>query len=137
MVEVVLHPPAEALAPSEQIVKAANAVTRVTDSTGRDIGFKKVMPLEKFRLLEIVGGENAKNEQYLGWAMLAASAVDIDGEKFPPLTSKRAIEARVVQLGDEGLDAIAKATAEKVMAETTDEDVRERIKNALSTPASD
>lgn len=79
----------------------------VTDARGRQIGIKKLGPLDKMRLLKAAGPVNSKNDQYMGYAALAASVTAIDGspEGFPG--SEAQLEAMVGRLDEDGLDAVA------------------------------
>jgi hypothetical protein len=84
---------------------ATNAI--VTDARGRTITIIKLGALQKMRLLKAVGPVNSKNDQYMGYAALAASVTAIDGmpEGFPG--SEAQIEAIVGRLDQDGLDAVA------------------------------
>jgi hypothetical protein len=93
--------------PTEQIVKAAQQVGVVTDSRGRSLTVRRPSALDKMRLFEAVGAALANNAQYLGMAMLAGCVTAIDGELCTPMLTKRVIEARVSELGDEGIEAVA------------------------------
>lgn len=103
--------------PSGQIVRAANAVTTVTDSLGRAIGVKKIGALDRMKMFEVCGPENSKNEAYLGYAALAFSVATLDGEPYPRPATRNALEGLIKALGDEGLEAVAKHFTEQAGAE--------------------
>ncbi len=91
-------------------------ITRVTDRTGRVIGVRRPGVLQRLRMFETVGPDNARNEQYLGFAGLAVAVVEIDGEVCEPIATKRQLEARIQQLDDHGLEAVG-----AVLIATSDE----------------
>ena len=95
--------------PTSQIVNAANAVREVTDSLGRVIKFKRISALDRIRVLKAVGPEQSKNEPYLGYAMLASSVTELGGVPVPFPRDDRGIEHAVEMLGDEGIEAVARA----------------------------
>lgn len=82
------------------------------DAGGRRFTLRRLTALDKLRLFEAAGADLARNDRWLGMAALAASVTGIDGVPVPPPGSKAAIEALVGRLGDEGLAAIAAASAE-------------------------
>lgn len=100
-------PPVET--PTQKIVRAANDPVEVVDATGRVIVIKKLTPVERLRMLKLIGGQN---EHYMGMAALAYLVASIDGSPVTKPTSELQIEARIQQLGDDGIDAIAKGAAE-------------------------
>lgn len=93
----------------------------VTDSRGRTIQARKVGPLERLRLFKAIGPQNSKNEQYLGYAMLAASCSAIDGDPVHFPTSELQVEAIVTRLGDEGMEAMSQL--QLLVLGVTDEDM--------------
>jgi hypothetical protein len=100
-------------APSADIV--ANAPDRsvdIVDSTGRVLTIRFLKPLDRMRLIAAVGGELAKNEMYLGYAVLAASVTAINGDLIPKPRTVREIEFLVDRLGDEGLEAVGEGIKE-------------------------
>src|SRR5271156_1756791 len=98
--------------PSEAVVKAANATVTVKDSNGRAIEVRKLKTLDRMRLLELVGAENAMNDRDLGYATLAYCVVSIDGEPMPRLVNKVGLEGIVQRLDEEGIEAVSRAVAE-------------------------
>ena len=92
---------------SEQITKPVTET--VTDSRGRTIIVRKLRSLDRMKVFELNGAENAKNEPYLGYAVLAYAVSSIEGVPLPVPTTKIALEAVVKRLDDEGLLAVSKA----------------------------
>ena len=131
MAKATLRPAADTAVgdtPSEAVVKAAAEIKFATDARGRRIGVQKPRALLRFRLLKILGGENAKNEPLLGNAMLAFLVVEIDGERIPPVNSERQLEAMIDRLDDDGLAAVAMCLGEQ-FGIGAPADVEEEIKN--------
>src|SRR5271155_5135130 len=69
----------------------------VNDARGRQLEVRKLKPLDRLRLVETIGADNALNQPYLGYATLAASVTAIDGKPVPRISSKLALEALVQQ----------------------------------------
>lgn len=113
------------LKPSEQIIKAANAVEIVT-AGDMAIGLKKPNVLQQYRIVEIVG-ESAKNEVYMGMVMPILWVCEINGEPEAPATTKRELEARIQRLGEDGIAAIIGHFAAKAQAAASESD--EALKN--------
>jgi hypothetical protein len=91
----------------------------VTDSLGRTITIKKLSALDRMRIFEIVGPELSDNNQYLAYAMVAACVTAIDATAEATPRNKLAIESRIQQLGDEGIDAVARGHRDNFMAGET------------------
>jgi hypothetical protein len=128
MAKVTIHKDTET--PSQSIVKAANQPATLIDARGRSIGFKKMGPLDRLRLFEVIGAENSKNEQYAGYAALAFLVTSIDGEPVARPSNKIQLEALVQRLDDDGMNAIAEHLQSQA-EQNTDEAT---LKNVLSTP---
>src|ERR1700712_442980 len=105
MAKVTLHTET----PSETIVKAAGQPQTRTDAAGRIIGIKKMQALDRLKMFEVVGAENARNEPYLGYAALAFHVSSIDGEPVNRPTNKIQLEALIQRLGDDGMNAVGEA----------------------------
>ncbi len=116
--------------PSQAAVTAAADVKFQVDAKGRRIGVVKPSALMRYRLLKILGAENAKNEMVLGNAMLAFLVREINGEQIMAPNSDRQIEALIDRLDDEGLAAVAVCLAEQHGMNTAVEDVEENVKNS-------
>lgn len=121
--------------PSQAIVKAASQTAAVTDPRGRSISLRKLNALDRMKLFELVGADNAKNEQYLGYATLAYMVAAIDGESAPRPTTKLQLEAMVQRLDDDGLEAIGNHFAEQAEALKESGDGTDALKNGSSTPS--
>ena len=115
--------------PSEAVIAAANATVTVRDERGRDITVRKLKTLDRMRLLELVGADNAMNDRYLGYATLAYCVACIDGDLVPTINTKVALEAVVQRLDDDGINAVASAVAANFMASKTADEVKDTIKN--------
>ena len=114
------------LTPSGSIIASAQKTGETTDVLGRKIKFRRLLALDRLRLFKAVGAQNATNAPYVGMAILAASATQVDEWVAPFPTRESEIEMLVSRLGDAGIDAIsnalmtdelAKAIAEKEAAE--------------------
>lgn len=82
---------------------------QVTDAKGRVLGLRRLSVLDRLRLFEAAGAELARNDRWLGLAVLAASVSAIDGVPVPLPATKAAIEAAVSRLDEAGLAAVAAA----------------------------
>jgi hypothetical protein len=84
----------------------------VTDARGRRIRIRKINALDRMRVFSAVGPDNATNGPFMGYALLAASVIGIDGsvESLPRTLAQ--IETMVERLSDFGLEAVATGHAE-------------------------
>ncbi|MFO0906775.1 MAG: hypothetical protein U0835_00145 [Isosphaeraceae bacterium] len=131
MAKVKIHDAVET--PSQAIVRAANQVETLQDARGRTIGVKKMGPLDRLKLFEVIGPENSKNEQYVGYAALAFLVASIDGDAVARPSSKLQLEALVQRLDDDGMDAVAQHLYGQVA--TQQEGDEAALKNGSSTPS--
>lgn len=99
-------------APSASIVQDANRVVRVKDRRGRTLGIKRPGVLAQFRLIEIVGGDVARNDVYMGMALPLFWLVEIDGEAIYPPTTKAELEVLIKRVEEEGIEAIVLGISE-------------------------
>ena len=134
MAEVKIHSDAAGETPSQSIVRAANQPATVSDAKGRKIGLKKLNPLDRLKLFEVIGPDNSRNEAYVGYAALAFLVSSIDGEPVARPANKIQLEALVQRLDDDGMDAIAAHLAEQAKDQQDQED-KAALKNGLSTPS--
>lgn len=118
------HEPIET--PSQAIVNAANQIHTV-EAAGRTIGVRKMQALDRLKMFEVIGAENAKNEPYLGYAALAFHVVSIDGDPVSRPATKLQLEALIQRLGDDGMEAVGE-TLQKLFL-TQPETGTEPIKN--------
>jgi hypothetical protein len=93
--------------PSHEITKAQTVT--VEDARGRKLEFRKLKPLDRMRLFEIIGADNAMNTPYLSLSTYAFSLVKIDNEDVPTPRARVALESVVKKLDDDGMEAAAKA----------------------------
>lgn len=134
MAEVKVHSDVAGETPSQSIVRAANQPATITDAQGRKIGLKKLNPLDRLRLFEVIGPENSKNEQYVGYAALAFLVSSLDGEPVARPANKIQLEALVQRLDDDGMDAIAAHLADQAKDEPAEAN-QDALKNGSSTPS--
>jgi hypothetical protein len=98
--------------PSAQLISQTKKTASTTDDRGRVLVVKYLSTLDRMRIAKLLGGELAKNEVYLGYATLAYTVTEIDGDAVPPPATVREIEFLVDRLGDEGLTAVGKVYQE-------------------------
>ena len=133
MATVTVHADAAGETPSQSIVRAANQPATLTAADGRSIAVKRLNPLDRLKLFEVVGAENSRNEQYVGYAALAFLVTAIDGEPVARPANRIQLEALVQRLDDAGMDAVAAhLQAQAGAAEPADEAA---LKNGSSTPS--
>ncbi len=134
MAEVKIHTEAPGETPSQSIVRAANQPATITDAKNRAIVLKKLTPLDRLKLFEVIGPDNSKNEAYVGYAALAFLVASIDGEAVARPANKIQLEALVQRLDDDGMDAIAAHLAAQA-EEQTEAATPDALKNGSSTPS--
>ena len=115
--------------PSQEVIRAANTTALVTDARGRKIEIRKLKTLDRMRLFELVGPENAMNDRYLGYATLAYSVVSIDGEQLPRPDQKIALEAIVQRLDEEGFEAVARSFTDSMKKSPSADELKDQVKN--------
>jgi hypothetical protein len=115
--------------PSQAIVNSASTTQIVTDSKGRQIGIRRMKALDRLRMFEVLGAENAKNEPYLGYAALAFHVCSIDEEKINRPTSKLQLEGLIQHLGDEGMEAVGEELQKMLEKQPSPSEQIEQIKN--------
>ena len=114
--------------PTDRVVNAANERTVVTDSKGRTIEVRKLTPLDRMRMSRAAGSENATNQPYMVYALVAFSTANIGGhEKMIP-QSQGHLEAVISELGEEGYEAVLSAVIE-MHGEQSEGDLVEEAKN--------
>ena len=101
--------------PSARLIAAAQSAPDTTDAQGRRLTLRRLTALDKLRLFKAAGPQLAQNQPWLGMALLAASVTAIDDIPMPPPATEAQIEALVSRLGDDGIDAVAKALAPDVL----------------------
>jgi hypothetical protein len=103
------NPDAEGEAPKRP---AINGTVSITLEDGRQIGVRRMGPMDRMRMCSIIGAENSKNEIYLSMAVPAYCAASIEGDNVPRPQTVLAIEAVAERLGDAALLQITLAIAE-------------------------
>ena len=82
---------------------------------------RKLTPMMKIRLHELVGPSTSKVDAYMHAAFIAAGVCEIDGDRVPFPTTKLQLEALIERLDEDGLNAAGDASA-KLLGITVDED---------------
>jgi hypothetical protein len=98
--------------PQAEASRAAAGIRYVTDARGRRLGVKKLGPSARLRFYKAIGAANAKNDQYVGQAILAYMVCEIDGVQMAPPLNEIQLEALSEQIGDDGINAVAKLQIE-------------------------
>ena len=97
------------------------------DARGRKIEIRKLKPLDRMRLVELVGSDNANNDRYLGYATLAYCVNSIDDQPVGIPSNKVGLEGIVKELDDDGIDAVAQGIKKYFLPTESNEDA---LKNA-------
>lgn len=118
--------------PSAQIIREAKKAVTVRDAQGREISIKRLLPLDRMKMFEIIGAANSSNEQYIGYAAIAFCVTAIDGDPVMRPRSKAEIEAIIQRLDDDGINAVSEGAREHFIDESAD---IETLKNGLGTPS--
>lgn len=92
--------------PSGAIVKAAHAEEFVTDSRGRTIGVRKLKVLERIGMLKLIGQGNNDNLLYVSSVSPAFLVTSIDGDPVIKPATDRQLDALLLRLDEEGLEAV-------------------------------
>ena len=112
---------------TEDVKQAVTAIK--SDANGRQIEVRKLKPIEQLWMLELVGGVNANNGPYLGYATLAYSVSKIDGQDVPRIRTKAALEAMVQRLDEAGLAAVGEAFKELYPDAASQGEAQDILKN--------
>ncbi len=99
------------------------------DAKGRVFGVKNPNPLERVRLFEILGTESAQNVAVLLEVMPTYNVVEIDGEKIRRPANRRELDARMLEIGDEGQAVIQQWMVEQVEAAQSEAEQKDVLKN--------
>jgi hypothetical protein len=118
--------------PSLEIMNAAQDTVTVQDARGRNLSIRQLNALDRFRIFGLLGPENAKNEQCLGYATLAYAVTRIDDDPQPRAASMLVLEALIQTLDDDGLVAVAQAIGKHFLPGA--EAVKDEVKKESSTP---
>lgn len=114
--------------PSDQVAAEAQGAVVVTDARGRKITLKKPGILSQFRIVEIVGGELAKNQVYMSMILPLIYVAEIDGDPVLFPASKRELDALIQRLDEDGIETVAAEAREK-FGRTDPQADKEAIKN--------
>jgi hypothetical protein len=106
--EVKINPPPE----TKPEAKVVNGIVSIKLEDGRQIGVRRMGPMDRMRMCSIIGAENSKNEIYLSMAVPAYCTASIDGESVPRAQTVLALEAIAERLGDAALLQVTLAIAE-------------------------
>lgn len=99
----------------------ADRVT-VTDKRGRRLVLRRVGPLLRVRLYKLAGAEHSSNVPLIGHYQMAISVVAIDDEPLPFPTKDIQIDGLLDRLGEDGMEAIAKAWKDNKWIDTDEGD---------------
>jgi hypothetical protein len=100
-----------------------------TDKQGRKIEVKKLKPIERMRVFQIIGPDNAMNGPYLGYATLAYSVTKIDDADLPRPQNLAGLEGVVARLDQDGLDSVGEAFKDLYPDAATEEQAKAEVKN--------
>jgi hypothetical protein len=106
--------------------QSGDGITRVKDSNGRSIGVKPITAINMFDLTEAMG-DKASNAALFRQAMVAVSAVEIDGQPVARPSSMMTIRALITRLGFPGFVAVSEALAVATVTEAINP---EAVKNS-------
>lgn len=110
--EVKINESTESNAQDAEAPKVVNGVVNLGLKDGRQIGVRRMGPMDRMRMCSIIGAENSRNEIYLSMAVPAYCAATIDGDPVPRPQTVLALEAVADRLGDAALLQITLAIAE-------------------------
>ena len=108
------------MTPTASILAAAAAEQVVVDGDGRRLSLRRLNALDKLRLFKAAGPDLARNDVWLGMAMLASSVTAIDDVPLPMPLTEALIESAVQRLGDPGIAAAALALGPAPDEQATD-----------------
>jgi hypothetical protein len=94
--------------PRAQVLAKAAVEVTVTDARGRQIILKKPGVLAQYRIIEVAGGEAAKNEVWMSIVVPLIFVTSIDGDLIVQPTSRLQLDALIQRLDEDGLDAVMK-----------------------------
>jgi hypothetical protein len=97
--------------PSQMMIAAARVEGEVKDTRGRVIKYRRLNALDRAKLFKAIGPDHSTTAPYVGMAMMAASATEIDGVPIPFPFNESQIDAAIARLDDEGMEAVTIAIA--------------------------
>lgn len=104
---------------SEEAVEDSFKVISTVDSRGRKIVLRKPSILAQYRLVDLVGGDTAKNEVYMGMILPIIWVAQIEGDSITLPRTRLELDALIERIDEDGLTAIARRLTE--MAESVGE----------------
>ncbi len=110
------------------IIADARKEFEVKDSAGRTIVLRKPGVLAQFRTVEMVGGESAKNEVFMGMILPVTYVCRIDGVDVPHPNTRRELDALIQRLDEHGLSAVVEGVVKHFDAGKSPEDHKADIK---------
>jgi len=113
--------------PAAQAIAKAQASAEVIDARGRIITLKKPGVLAQFRLIEALG-DTAQNQVYMAMVLPLIFVADIDGEPVILPTRKSEVEALILRLDEDGIEAVQQGVVENFQASTPEQD-KAAVKN--------
>jgi hypothetical protein len=120
----------EAETPTKQAMNSAQKTLSFTDSMGRDIVLKKLMPYEVYNFDKMIGDQSEKSYQ---WLLTAFHVVSVGGEQIAR-GSLLQLEATIQRLGDSFDDAFARVMILNGERMKKNQALMEMVKNELGTP---
>src|SRR5580698_10315023 len=97
--EVKVNPTPKPTAEPAESAKPSNGAVSITLEDGRQVGIRRMGPMDRMRMCSIIGAENSKNEIYLSMAVPAYCTTSINGEGVPRCQTVLALEAVAERLG--------------------------------------
>jgi hypothetical protein len=113
---------------SAEIIAAAVERPTVQDKRGRTITLRKLGPVQRTRLLKVIGPDSSRNLPLVGYYTMAVSVFAINGEEEAFPTKEMQLEGMLERLGDDGLEAVAEGW-KKAGWSSEDEGKPDAIKN--------
>lgn len=110
-------------APAATAVTTTKQSETIKDDMGRDLIVKVVSTLEAARLTRACG-QDAENQTYMTFAVMAASVRAIDGDPVMFPNTIKSVEAIIERLDDEGMQAVAKWAHAKGEAKAAEDELQ-------------
>lgn len=110
-------------APAAMAVTTTKQSETIKDVLGRDLIVKVVSTLEAARLTRACG-QDAENQTYMTFAVMAASVRAIDGDPVMFPNTIKSVEAIIERLDDEGMQAVAKWAQAKGEAKAAEDELQ-------------
>lgn len=122
------------VSPSAELVRQAVQETVLEDAKGRKIRVRKPSVLAQFRIVEAAGPQLASNSTYMQMVNPLIYLAEIDGDPVSIPATSREIDALILRLDDEGMDALLGWYMEKIVGPAAEAmeaaEARARLKNS-------